>query len=176
MKIILTNSLLASAVSIIIFFIIHFIDPSLNFSLFKAYLSGLVIYLFFLIRAGRQQRKKLGGFIGFGEVFVSSIAIIAIASFISAIFSYLMFLNNPEFIELAKETTNQMMESTLSMVGMSAEQIALEIEEANEKQDPDQYTSLSTLPINWLGPIIFPGLIYALIASLIVKKTDKSIS
>ena len=69
-----------------------------------------------------------------------------------------------------------MNESIFSMMGMSEEQIALAIEEANESLDPNQFTSLSTTLIGWLVTIIFPGLLYALIASLITKKKDKSVA
>jgi hypothetical protein len=176
MKNILINSLLAGAASIVVFLVFHFINPSLNFDFILGILISLVIYLFFLIRAGFQKRKNLGGFLGFGEVFVSSIAIYAIASFIAVIFSFIMLKLNPELVELVKESSNSMNESMLSMSGMSEEQIALAIEEANETIDPNQFTSLSTYITGWLVTIIFPGLLYALIASLITKKKDKSVA
>lgn len=176
MKNILINSLLAGAVSIVVFLVFHYINPSLNFVFILGTLISLVIYLFFLIRAGLQQRKNLGGFLGFGEVFVSSIAIYAIASFIVTIFLYIMIKLNPELVELIKESSNSMSESIYGIMGMSEEQIALTIEEANEMVDHNQIFSLSTLLMNWLVAIIIPGLLYALIASLITKKKDKSVA
>lgn len=176
MKNILINGLLAGAVSIVVYLVFYFINPSLNFNYTLSIIISTIIYLFFLIRAGFQQRKNLGGFLGFGEVFVPSIAIYALASFIGVIFTFIMIILNPELIELVKESANQMMESTLGITGMSEEQIALAIEEANESQDPDQYTSLGTTLTGWLITIIFPGLLYALIASLITKKKDKSVA
>ncbi len=176
MKNILLNGLLAGAVFIVVYLVFYFIDPSLNFDFTLGTIYTTIIYLFFLIRAGFQQRKSLGGFLGFGEVFVRSIAIFAIASFIGVIFMIVMIRLNPELVELMKETSNQLMESMLNMMGQSEEQIALKIEEANESQDPNQFTSLSTQLIGWLIGIIFPGFIYALIASLITKKKDKSVA
>jgi len=176
MKNILINSLFAGAALIVVYLVFHFINPSLNFDFTLSIIIGTVIYLFFLIRAGFQQRKNLGGFLGFGEVFVPSIAIYAIASFIAMIFSFIMLKLNPELVELLKESSNSMNESMLGMSGMSEEQIALAIEEANEMVDPNQFTSLSTMLIGWLGGIIFPGLLYALIASLITKKKAKSVA
>jgi len=174
MKNILINSLLAGTVSIVVYLVFYFINPSLNFDFTLSIIIGTIIYLFFLIRAGFQKRKKLGGFLGFGEVFVSSIAIYTIASFIVVIFSFIMIKLNPELVELVKESSNQMNESMMGMMGMSEEQIALAIEEANEMVDPNQFTLLSTALIGWLVTIIFPGLLYALIASLITKKKDKN--
>ena len=174
MKNILLNGLLAGAVFIVVYLVFYFIDPSLNFDFTLGTIYTTIIYLFFLIRAGFQQRKSLGGFLGFGEVFVSSIAIYAIASFIGVIFMIIMIRLNPELVELTKETSNQFIENTLSMMGQSEEQIALAIEEANER-DPNQFTSFGTQLIGWLIGIIFPGFIYALIATLITKKKDKSI-
>ena len=174
MKNILINGLLAGAVLIVVYLVFYYINPRLNFDFTLGIIISTIIYLFFLIRAGFQQRKMLGGFLGFGEVFVPSIAIYALASFMGVIFTFIMIIFNPELVELMKERANQVMESTFGMMGMSEEQIALAIEEANEKQDPDQFTSLSTTLTGWLITIIFPGLLYALIASLITKKKDKS--
>ncbi len=176
MKNILLNGLLAGAVFIIAYLVFYFIDPSLNFDVTLSIIYTTIIYLFFLIRAAFQQRKSLGGFLGFGEVFVGSIAIYAIASFIGVIFTLIMMRLNPELVELMKESSNQAAESMLSMTGQSKEQIALVIEEANESQDFNQLTSLSTQLMGWLINIIFPGLIYALIASLVTKKKDKSVA
>jgi len=64
----------------------------------------------------------------------------------------------------------------MSMAGMSEEQIALAIEEANEVEDPNRALSLTAQISGWLGGIIIFGLPYALIASLITKKKDKSIA
>jgi len=174
MKNILTNSLFIGTTSIIVFSILHFINPSLNFDFTLTYLIGSVIYLFFLIRAGFQQRKKLGGYLGFGEVFISSIAIYAIGALIGAMFTYIMVEFNPELTPIIQESSKSMNESVLSMSGMSEEQIALIIEEANENTDPEQIYTLSTVFIGWLGSIIFPGLLFALIASLVTKKKDET--
>lgn len=176
MKNIITNSLLAAATFIAAYFIFYFIDPSLNFKYSIALPLGIAIYLFFLIRAGIRKRKNLDGFISFGEVFVPSIAIYAIASFIAMAFSLIMLNLDPELMELMKETTNQTSESMFRMVGMSEEQIALAIEEANESRDLNQGSILSTMFVGWLISIIIPGLLYSLIAALIVKKKDKSIA
>lgn len=176
MKNILVNSVLAAAVSIVVFLILYFIDPSLNFNYALSLPIGLVIYLFFMIRAGFQKRKKSGDFIGFGEVFVSSIAIYSIASFIALIFFFIMINFDPELMELMKESSNRINESMFKMIGMSDEQIALAIEEANEKMDSNQVSTTSTMLVGWLSGIIFPGLLYALITSLIVKKKDKNIA
>jgi len=176
MKNIVINGLLAGAVSMAVALIFHFINPSLNFDFSTSIIVNTVIYLFFLIRAGLQQRKRLGGFLGFGEVFVPSIAIYAIASFMAVAFMFIMMKLNPELIELMKESSNSMSESMLSMAGMSEEQIALAIEEANEVEDTNQALLLSAQISGWLGGIIIFGLPYALIASLITKKKDKSIA
>ncbi len=176
MKNVLINGLLAGAVSIVVALVFHFINPKLNFDFSTSIIVNTVIYLFFLIRAGLQQRKRLGGFLGFGEVFVPSIAIYAIASFIAVTFSYVMIKLNPEFIELMIESSNNMSESMMSMAGMSEEQIALAIEEANEREDLNQASLLVSQVSGWIGGIIIFGLPYALIASLITKKKDKSIA
>ncbi|MCF6296717.1 MAG: DUF4199 domain-containing protein [Flavobacteriaceae bacterium] len=175
MKNILINSLLAGVVSIIFFLAFHFINPSLNFDFTSSILISTVIYLFFLIRAGFQQRKSLSDFLGFGEVFLPSIAIYAIASLIATMFSYIMIKFNPELIGIAQESVNNINESIFGMVGMSEEQIALSIEEASETVDLNKLTSFSNTIIGWLGDIIIPGLLYALIASLITMKKDKSV-
>ena len=176
MRYILLNGLMAGAVFIVVYLVFYFIDPSLNFDFTLGIIISTIIYLFFLIRAGFQQRKSLGGFLGFGEVFVPSIAIYTIASFIGVIFAFIMLKLDPELLELMKESSGQILESMLSMMGQSEEQIALAVEEANEKQDFNQSTLLSTTLLGWLIGIIFPGLIYALLATLITKKKDKSVA
>jgi len=176
MKNILVNSLLATAIFIVVYFVFYFIDPSLNFKYILILPIGIVIYLFFMIRAGIRKRKSLGGFISFGEVFVPSIAIYAIASFTAMAFTLIMLNLDPELMELMKETSSQTTESMFRMTGMSEEQIALAIEETSESRDFDKGSIFSNMFVGWLIGIIIPGLIYALIASLIVKKKDKSLA
>ncbi len=174
MKNILSNGLKLGVTLIVIYLILYFIDPRLNFDPTIGIAYTTIISLFFLIRAGFQQRKNLGGYMGFGQVFVASIAIYAMASFIIyMIFSTLMVKFNPELLELMREASNKVIESTMSMMGMSQEEIALAIEEANEK--PLQF-SLSSQFVTWIIGIILPGCVYALIASLITKKKDTSVA
>ena len=164
------------AAYIVLYLVLYFINPSLNFNFTLFIIFTTVLYLFVLIRAGFQQRKRLGGFLGFGEVFVNSIAIYAFGSLIAAVFTAIMFKLDPELIELAKESSKQVMETTFRLSGMSEEQVELAIEEANENQDPNNVTSISAQFIGWIIGIVFPGLIYALIASLVTKKKDKSVA
>ena len=176
MKNILSNGLLAGAVFIVVYLIFHFINPSLNYDFTSNIVVTSIIYLFFLIRAGFQQRKNLDGFLSFGEVFVSSIAIYAIASFIGILFPFIMILINPELLEIVQESSNQAMESTMRMMGVSEDQIILAIEEANEQQETNQMNLAVATLISWLISIIFPGTIYVLIASLITKKKGENIA
>ncbi len=173
MKRILSNGLMLGVTLIVIYLILHFINPRLNFDFTIGIVYTTVVSVFFLIRAGFKRRKSLGGYLGFSEVFMASIAIYAIGSLIVVLFTTLMVKFNPELLDLLREMSNKAMESTMSMLGKSQGEIALAIEEANEN---GHQFSLGSQLVSWIIGIIFPGCIYALIASLIAKKKDKSVA
>lgn len=172
MKKILLNGLILGVTLIVIYLVLHFIEPRLNYDFTIGIVYSTIVSIFFLVRAGFQQRKSLGGYLGFSEVFVASLAIFAIGSFIIVLFTTLMIKFNPELLELMREMSNKTMASTMRMMDKSPGEIALAIEEANE--NGPQFT-LSTQLVSWIIGIILPGCIYALITSLITKKKKSNI-
>ena len=168
MKNILTNSLIATIVSIILFFILDKIDPKLNFNPIWGIVTSSIIYFFFIIRAGLQERKKAGGLLGLGEAFIISFGVYAIVSLLNIFFLLAMIKMYPELMDIAKETSIEMIEKAMAMMGTSENEIALQIEEHNVSQI-DMF-DLKTMIINWLGALIFPGALYVLIPAFIVRK------
>ncbi len=167
----LINGLLAGLVSVVLFFIFNAIDPKLNFSMTYGLLASTVIYMIFMIRAGFQERKDMGGYLKFGEAFLITLVTFAIGSLINNVFLYIMMGLNPELLEVAMQTTMEATESTLRMAGMSEDQIALALEEQENNLDAAKVYSLKNIFVSYLSGFVL-GLIYILIASVITKKNE----
>jgi len=167
MKIILKNSLFAAIVFSIMYVILYFIDPRLNFDFNISVITMTIVYMFFMYRAAKQEKERLEGSLKFGEAFLASYSTFALASFISIFFTFLVFKLDPSMIDIVNEENIKNAESMWRMAGMSEEEIALNLE--NQSDGMFNNMSIGTLIIGWLGNIVSFGLIFALIISFIAK-------
>lgn len=70
----------------------------------------LVIYLFFMIRACRQEKKSAEGTYTFQNALRTAFGVFAIANFIYYIYNYLLFKFDPTLLITQKEAVIQSME------------------------------------------------------------------
>jgi len=129
-------------------------------------LVGFVIYIAFMVRAGLDQRKELGGYMSFAEAFKVTFQSFLVGSLIYWLFYYILF----NFIDpsLAEEQKRMAMEAMEKIGSLMGEENFEKMLEAVEEQS-FQVTVTSVLT-NFLTSLIFPGAIFALIISLFIKK------
>lgn len=164
------NGLIASVVFIVVYFIIHFVSPTLNYSFSFTMGIQLVIFLIFMIRACTQEKKSLGGYLGFGEAFITSFVTYAVGALFPILAVYFHLQADESAMAIALEETQKMVESMAGLFGADEAEIALEME---KNGNPNTF-SFSQSITGWISSLLFPGIIYMLITSFISKKTEKS--
>ena len=171
MKNALVNGLTGGVVISLIFLVINAVSPEFNFSM-MGMLFYIVAYIPFMLRASFRERKRMGGYIGFGEVFITSMVTLAVSSFIFTIFTYFIMKDNPELMSIAADSSKDFSRSTMSMMGMSDGDIELELEKQYSKLEGKNIFSMNILLMNWFGGLLFPWLLFAAVVSFFVKKEE----
>lgn len=129
---------------------------------------SFVIGTAILVMTGRSAKADNGGFLPFGEAFVTLVICFVVGSLITTIFSYLLFnFIDPSLQDLMKEKAVEMAESAAGMFGGSMNEDQLD--EMREQMEETNVTSLSQLMVGWLTNSLM-GAIYCLIIAAIIKK------
>lgn len=107
--------LMLGLVSVIITLIIYVIDIAIFAKPYFAFIY-LVVYIAFIIYAGRDYRKQVGGFLSYGKAFLHAFVIFIMAGFIDRLFLYILFnFIDPQaaqtLIEITMDSTMQAMEA-----------------------------------------------------------------
>lgn len=127
-----------------------------------------VIVIYYMTRAVSATRTDGNGYIAFNEAFKASWLTFILASSIAAIFIFLLMnYIDPSLKDMLKQLQLESVEQITSIFRMSEdmkEQMITQIEDS----DVNGIKSLAyQLPLSFL----FPGVIYALVISLIMKKS-----
>lgn len=169
MKSAIKNGLIAALVLSVLYFIVYYlIDPKLNFRLIYPMVSSAIIYLIFMLRSATEERKKMGGSLGFGEALLSAMACFAIASFLYLVTQFVHLKLDPNIIGISQEAYTESLENFFSFIGESDDEILEELEDLDE--DQVSIYSPSTYLLIWFGNLLFPGLFVGVIAAAIAKK------
>ncbi|HET8858523.1 DUF4199 domain-containing protein [Marivirga sp.] len=156
-------------IAIIIMLTIYLIDITLIAK--QATVIGIVtfvVYLFILIYSGRDYRSKLGGYMSFGKAFTHAFVVLAIASFIVAVFNYLLYnVIDPEIVPILVEAQMTNIMQTMEALGGGTSDIMDE----TAKGIKDSYT-LAGQAKGFLFSLI-GAVIGALIIGAINKKKNK---
>ncbi len=136
--------------------------------------GSMLFTLVFLVFAGIQKRKSLGGYMDYGQAFKTIFLVSIISAVPSVIVSSMVYANNPKAKVMLSEygkSSNDWVAGMMSKVtGESKEEILLKMDQDQEKQD-EELSSLST--VTMLFGAVLNSLIYALILSVFVKKKPK---
>jgi hypothetical protein len=128
----------------------------------------LVIGTAILIMTGRAAKVDNGGFLPFGEAFVSLLVCFAVGSFITTIFTLVLYnMIDPSLQDLLKEKQIEMAEFLANLFGGSVNEDQLD--EMREALDETDVSSFSTMIVNWLTGTLM-GAVYCLIIAAFVKK------
>ncbi len=167
----LTNGLLLAVTSIVLFLVINAVNPPLNFNVLYSGLISMATYLFFMIRAGRQERKNYNNGLGFGEAFIPAFTTFAVATFIFNFFWYIMMKNNPHLVDLAIEGSAGIIDLAGKIFGFDTDEIAIELEEqASSEEIRASLTNFKVFLSNCFTSLFIPGMLYAIIAAFFSKK------
>ena len=163
----LTNGLVVSLVLLVYTLALYLIDPAQVIG-WLAMLS-YVILIGFMVKSGRDERERLGGYMTFKEglkpIFLCSVVAVIVLN----IFTYILFvIIDPGMAELTKEVTIDRVISWMEWMGAPENTIDQTIEEM-ERQDYTQ-TIGRTFMNTAVGMIV--GFVFSAIISLILKKNE----
>lgn len=157
-------------ISILLSTVFWLVKPDLLFNtgLGFAIAFGLpLILMYFSIKSTRDDQE---GYISFGEAIKASFLTYIIGSLLAILFTYiLMNFVDPSLLEMQKEQAMEMAESMSSMFGANEEMIE---EMKDEMSDQMGTFSFGQALTGWLGGLVFPGIIFSLIMSAIMKKNE----
>lgn len=156
--------------SILFTMILYLIDSSMIFG-GVAY-AGFLIMIYFMWKSATEEKANNDDFMTFGEGFKAALLAAVIGGLMAQLFSYLLInFIDPSLIDVLREQSIEATEKVIAMFGDNEEAVE-SMREAMEDQDFTP-TIGSTL-LTYLGTLIFPTSVIALIIAAITKKIDKS--
>lgn len=152
--------------------LLYFLGPEV-FSNFWLYLLSAVLVIFFMVFFTIKIRKGvMGGILTFGQAFVSSFVIAAIASLVTMIWGLLLFeVIDPDLKTTMPEIILSKTEQMMTDWGVPEDQIEEQLKEQAIEM-PKQFTLAGQLT-GLLKGLVFYGVI-ALIVGAVTKKTKSS--
>ncbi|MCH6234787.1 DUF4199 domain-containing protein [Cognataquiflexum rubidum] len=168
----LNSGLILGIISVVITYILYFIDPTLLVAWYVG-IGILVLYFGLIIYFGGQYRSSIGGFMTFGTAFNFAFVAMVVSGIISMLGSLLLYnVVDPALpgvlIESQMETQMAMLEKFGAADAMTSEQID-DIRTSLE----GGYTVLGQ--VKAFGFLLIAYAIIALILGAILKKRDKSL-
>ncbi len=164
------NGLFMGIASILFTMVLYFIDPSMIFGTI-AY-AGMLSPIYFMWKSATEEKAINDGFLSFSEGLKAAFLTAVIGGLITQLFSYVLInFIDPSLVDVLRETSIEATEKIIAMFGDN-EDAAEQMREAMEEQD---FTpTLGKTLIGYLGSLIFPTFIIALIIAAITKKENKS--
>ena len=161
--------LIVGGVSIGLTTLLYIIDYTLMVQL-KTLFTLLAIYLGFVIYAGIDYRKTVGGFLSYGKAWQHGFVILAMSGVVATIFNFVLYnLIDPE---LPQKLTDASIENTRAMMERfgapeaSMDQALAQARESTSKQFTPAGQALGFLTI------LASSAIVALISALFVRKNE----
>lgn len=153
---------------ILIYTALYFINPSLIFNLIAASIISFVVPIFFMVVAVLKDREINHGSITFGEAFKTSLFTYLLGSFIGTMFFWLLInVFDPNLHTLGIEAMGETAEKFIKAFGGDADDAA-EVSEVFKKEINPFSFSLTML--DWLGSVLFPNGIIAVIIAAVLRK------
>jgi hypothetical protein len=164
------NGVFMGIASILFTMILYLIDSSMIFG-GVAYV-GMLIPVYFMWKSATEERANNEGFLTFGEGFKAAFLAAVIGGLFAQLFSYVLInFIDPSLVDVLREQSVEAAEKMIAMFGEN-EEAAEAMREAMEEQD---FTpTLGKTLLGYLGTLVIPFSIIALIIAAITKKQDKS--
>lgn len=152
--------LFAGISSIIITLVLYLIDPKIMLQAGSWLI--IIVTIVFMVRATKDKKKELGGFITFKEAFSESWLTYLVYAIVSTIFTYALF----NFIDPGlKDTVNEIsIEAIEKMSGLLGEEGVAKAVEEIEKGD--NFT-ISKMLANLAGSLVMGALVGLIIAAVL---------
>jgi len=133
------------------------------------YLSFIILLAGIIYGTLQYRNNSLGGYISFGQAFLSGFFIVLISMVIATLYSYVfMTFIDPSFLEKIIEQTLEQTEAKMLEKGLSEDQMAPALEMTKKFMTP-LWMTISGFLMN----IIF-GAIIAVVSAAFTKKENKS--
>ncbi len=160
------NGILAGVVAIILTLVFYFVDKSIVVS--WGGWTVILIYIFFMYKAGKEARDQNGGFISFGNVLLPIFLTYGIGTLLASIFSYVLYnYIDSSLLDIQLDKAIEAMDKMRGFMGDEAADTAIEqLEEDGISFGPGKVF------LGWLWGLFLPGIIIALIMAAIMKKND----
>ena len=161
------NGIFAGLVGVVLYLLYWFINTDLLFNPVLG-VVGIGIYAYFMWRASIATKEENGGFLTFKQALKPTFLTYVIGSLIAIIFTYLLYnFIDPTLNDMLQENAIKMGQKIAGWLG--ADETALEA--IREQMEIEGLTmSIGQIIKSYLGGLVFPGFILALIVSAIVKK------
>lgn len=168
----LNAGIILGILSVVITFIVYFIDPpTLVSGMFG--ITLLVLFFGVLIYLGIQYRKSLGGFMEFGPAFNFSFIALIVAGLISQIGTALLY--NVVDPALPGVLVEQTLENTMAMMEKFGAADAMSVDQIDKMREDTaaNFTVMGQIKAFGIALIIYA--VISLILGAILKKRDKSL-
>jgi hypothetical protein len=168
-----TNAgLILGIISVVITFLIYFINPSIMVSMSYG-LVTLAVLFFIVIYFGLQYRKSVGGFMDFGTAFKFSFFALVVSGLISLGGNLLLHhLIDPG---LASVLVERQLENQIAMLEKFGVADAISSEQLDKMQTDLDAAYSPFGQLKGFGLLLIIYAIFALILGAIIKKRDKSL-
>lgn len=168
----LNAGVILGILSVVITFIVYFVNPSTLVSGMFG-ITVLVVFFAVLIYLGIQYRKSLGGFMEFGPAFNFSFIALVVAGLISQVGSALLY--NVVDPALPGVLTEQTLENTVAMMEKFGAADALSSDQLDEMRESTaaNFTIMGQFKTFGIALIVYA--VISLILGAILKKRDKSL-
>lgn len=130
----------------------------------------LLVFLGFVIYAGINYRKEVGGYLSYGKAFQHGFVLLVVGGFISTIFNIILFhVIDPSLPQALTDITIENTEKMLTGFGMPQDAVDKAMEQA-AADTPKRFTVVGQLTQFAWGFLIYA--IVSLITSIFVKKNQ----
>ncbi len=164
----INNGLIAGLVGIVLYLAYYFINPELLFNPWLGLVIGLIVWIYFMRKAGVDTKADNGGFLTFKEALKPTFLTYVVGSLLSVAFSFILFnLIDPSLNDLMQEKSIEMAENMMKTFGAGEEQIEAAME---QMEDQDQSMTIGRVLQTYLVGLVFPGFVLALIISAVIKQ------
>jgi len=142
----------------------YLIDPTYLFSILQKILVGTLPAIVILHYALKQKRSLHEGSLTFSEAFQTSLFTYILGTFIGALF-YFILINfiDPDLVSIGRETLADTSLKMIEKLGGEVRNTEEFRELLTEKFNP---FSLSMTMLDWLGNLLFPGSVIALLLAV----------
>lgn len=143
--------------------VMYFFSP--RFMLSWGSWFSFLVYILFMVKAGKEEKEMMGGYASFGEMLKPTFLTYIIGSLIASLFTYVLInFIDPSLMDIMKDIQVETIDKMAGFLDEDSLEEAKDVILENENS-----FSLGTVIMGWAFQLIIPGIIFALIISAIIK-------